>query len=249
MFLLVPLVALLGTVPPRAVIAALREGETVAALWLSLRASGLALALTIAVGTLAAYVIATHRFPGRRAVLTAVELPIVLPPAVAGLALLAAFGPKGLFGGALRALGIELPFTFGAVVVASAFVAGPLYVRNAIASFEQVDHRLIEAARSLGASELRAFLRVATPIAMPGLVASGAIAAARALGEFGATLMFAGSLRGSTQTAALAIYELFASDTESALALSVALLALAAALLAAAKFHTARARPARVTEG
>jgi len=246
-FLLLPLVALLSTAPPHAVIAALRDGETLTALGLSLRASALALTLTIVIGTPAAYFIATRRFPGRRAVLTAVELPIVLPPAVAGLALLSAFGPEGLAGGALSAVGIRLPFTFGAVVVASMFVASPLYIRNAIASFEQVDRRLIDAARNLGASELRAFLRVAAPIAMPGLTASAAIATARALGEFGATLMFAGSLRGSTQTAAIAIYERFASDTTAAFALSIALLALAAGLLAAAKLHSASAGLASIS--
>src|SRR5262249_40992161 len=158
----------------------------------------------------AAYLIASHRsFPGRKAVLTLVELPLVLPPAVAGIGLLAAFGRFGLLGSSLRFFGIELPFTQTAVVLAIVFVASPFYVRGAIAAFESVDRTLLDASRTLGASQARTFRRIALPLAAGGLGAGAALAFARGIGEFGATIMFAGSLQGLTQTLPLAIYAEF----------------------------------------
>ena len=127
---------------------------------------------------------------------TLVELPLVLPPAVAGVGLLAAFGTLGLLGGTIDALGISIAFTQTAVVMAVAFVASPFYIRTAIASFEAVDPALLDAARTLGAGPGRVFSRVALPLAASGLGAGAALAFARGVGEFGATIMFAGSLRG-----------------------------------------------------
>ncbi len=163
----------------------------------------------------------------------------MVPPAVAGVALLAALGPQGLLGGALADLGIELVLQKAGVVVALTFVASPFYVRQAVAAFEALEPRVLEAARTLGAGEARTFLRVAMPLARPGLLAGAALAWGRALGEFGATLMFAGSFRGETQTASLAIYERFATDFTGALALSAVLIAASAAILLTTKVLTA----------
>ena len=160
----------------------------------------------------------------------------MLPPAVAGIALLAAVGPAGILGGRLEAAGIELTFETAGVVVALTFVASPFYVRQAQAAFTALDRRWLEASRTLGASEARTFARVAIPAAAPGLLTGGALALGRALGEFGATLMFAGSLAGVTQTAPLAIYERFSTDFDGALALSAVLVAVSAAILLSVKF-------------
>ena len=167
--------------------------------------------------------------------MTLIELPLVLPPAVAGIALLAAVGPSGILGGALEAAGIELSLTTAGVVVALTFVASPFYVRQAMAAFAAVDRTLLDASRTLGASEARGFARVMIPAAMPGLAAGTALALGRALGEFGATLMFAGSFQGITQTVPLAIYDRFSTDFESALALSAVLVAVSAAILLSVK--------------
>jgi molybdate transport system permease protein len=199
------------------------------------RAALIALAVIVVVGTPAAYALASRAFRGRALLVTLVELPLVLPPAVAGVGLLAAFAPSGVLGGALRGAGIELPFHTAGVVVALAFVASPFYVRQALAGFAAVDPRLIEASRTLGASEAETFVRVAVPAAREALVAGGAMAWARAVGEFGATLMFAGSFPGITQTAPLAIFELLATDFTAALALSAVLVAVSAALLTTVK--------------
>jgi molybdate transport system permease protein len=195
----------------------------------------MALALIVVLGTPAAWLLATRRFRGRSVAITLVELPLVVPPAVAGVGLLAALGPEGILGEALAAAGIELVFQTAGVVVALAFVASPFYIRQALAAFASLDHTLIEAARTLGAGEARAFARIGVPHAFPGLVAGGALAWGRALGEFGATLVFAGSLGGVTQTAPLAIYERFAGDFNAALALSAVMVAASAGILMAAK--------------
>ncbi|MDO9356323.1 MAG: molybdate ABC transporter permease subunit, partial [Solirubrobacteraceae bacterium] len=206
------------------------------ALGLSLLTTTIAMAVIVAVGTPAAYLLATRRFRLRPLVITFVELPLVLPPAVAGIGLLAALGPNGLFGGALQRAGIELVLQTSGVVVALVFVAAPFYVRQAQTAFEAVDRTWIDASRTLGASEAATLFRVMIPAARSGLVAGFALAWGRALGEFGATLMFAGSFRGITQTAPLAIYDRFATDFTGALALSAILVAFSAALLLAVKF-------------
>jgi molybdate transport system permease protein len=226
-FLTLPVVAIFVDSPPGDLIAALGEEGALDALWLSLKATAAALAVIVLVGTPAAYFLATRRFRGRALVITLVELPLVLPPAVAGIALLAAVGPS-------------LTFETAGVIVALTFVASPFYVRQAQAAFQAIDPRWLEASRTLGASEARTFARVAIPTAAPGLLAGGALALGRALGEFGATLMFAGSLTGVTQTAPLAIYEQFATDFDGALALSAVLVAVSAAILLAAKVADAQ---------
>ncbi len=227
LFLVVPLMALVvrtvgegrGLTP--ATRQTLRE-----ALTLSLLTSGITLAIVLLLGTPLAYLLARRRFRGVRLVDTLVDLPMVLPPAVAGLALLMAFGRRGLVGRWLDEVGVTVGFTTAAVVLAQVFVAVPFYVRAAKGGFARVDRDLEEAAADLGASPAAVFRTVTLPLARPGLTAGAVLAWARALGEFGATLMFAGSFPGRTQTMPLAVYGRYnAGDLQSALLLSLVLLA------------------------
>ena len=234
-FLTLPIVAIFVDTSPARLLEALGERGALDALWLSLRTTAMSLAIILIVGTPAAYLLATRSFRGKAAVVTLIELPLVLPPAVAGIALLAAVGPAGILGGAVEAAGVELTLATAGVVVALTFVASPFYVRQAMAAFASVDRTLLDASRTLGVSEARSFARVMIPSAMPGLAAGTALALGRALGEFGATLMFAGSLQGITQTAPLAIYDRFSTQFDSALALSAVLVAMSAAILLSVK--------------
>jgi molybdate transport system permease protein len=234
-FLTLPVVAIFVDTSPGDLIASLGDGASRDALLLSLETTTIAVALIVAVGTPAAWFLATRRFRGHAIVVTLVELPLVLPPAVAGIGLLAALGPQGVLGGVV---GDSLVLQTAGVVVALAFVAAPFYLRQAQAAFGAIDPALLEASRTLGAGEARTFARVAVPTAMPGLAAGLALAWGRALGEFGATLMFAGSFRGVTQTVPLAIYDEFATDFPAALALSAVLVCVSAALLLSVKLVT-----------
>ncbi len=234
-FLILPVVAIFADTPPGELIDSLGSDVAQDALWLSLKTTVAALAIIVVVGTPAAYLLATRDFRGKAIVTTAIELPLVLPPAVAGIGLLAAFGPSGIFGSALEDAGIHLVLETAGVIVALTFVAAPFYLRQAQAAFEAVDPDLTAAARTLGAGEARAFWRVAIPCAGAGISTGMALAWGRALGEFGATLMFAGSFQGITQTAPLAIFATFARDFPAALALSAVLVAVSGALLLAVK--------------
>ncbi|HET7051333.1 MAG TPA: molybdate ABC transporter permease subunit [Solirubrobacteraceae bacterium] len=237
-FLVLPVVAIFTHTAPHKLITSLGDPAATDALRLSLETTAIAIAVIVAVGTPAAYVLATRSFPGRFVVIALIELPLVLPPAVAGIALLASLGPNGILGGLL---GSSLTLNKAAVVVALMFVSAPFYIRQAQASFEAVDHSLLDAARTLGSDEAASVARVAIPVALPGLSAGLALAWGRALGEFGATLMFAGSFRGITQTVPLAIYDQFATDFPAALALSAILVAVSAGLLLAVKLVPAQA--------
>ena len=230
LFLALPVVAIFTRVPPGRLVRLLSNGVVTDALIVSLKSTAIAEALILLFGTPLAYLLATRRFPGRAFLVTVVELPLVLPPAVAGIGLLAAFGRSGHF-----AFGTHIPFTLAAVVFAVTLVASPLYVRTAIAAFEAVDPDLVAASRTLGAGPAKTFFRVALPLAGGGLAAGAALAFARALGEFGATIMFAGSLRGVTQTLPLAIYEQFALDFDTAIAMGALLVAVSLALLLSLK--------------
>jgi molybdate transport system permease protein len=234
-FLALPVLALFLRVPLRDLVAQLGEERAREAILISLKTSLIAHAIILTVGTPAAYLLATRTFRGRTLVVSVLELPLVLPPAVAGLGLFAAFGRSGLLGEELSALGITIPFTQLAVILAICFVASPFYLRGAIAAFEAVDPALLDAARTLGAQSFRVFRGVALPLALGGLGAGSTLAFARGLGEFGATIMFAGSLPGRTQTAPLAIYDSFNDDFDVALALGVLLVVVSAALLLAVK--------------
>lgn len=234
-FLLLPLLALFVRTSPADLLAAFGRSSVRTALGISLLTSAIAHVFILGVGTPVAYLLATRRFRGRAALIALVEVPLVLPPAVAGLGLLAAFGRLGLLGGALDVAGLQIAFTRAAVVLAVLFVAGPLYLRQAIAAFEAIDPEIVAAARTLGASPARTFRRIAIPLAARGLGAGSALAWARGLGEFGATIMFAGSLAGVTRTLPLAIYAAFDRDLDVALAVSVLLVLLSAGLLVAVK--------------
>jgi molybdate transport system permease protein len=231
-FVLLPISAIFVRVPPDELLAQLGSPVALDALVVSLKTSSIAVLLIVICGTPVAYVLATQPFRGSAAVLTLLELPLVLPPAVAGIGLFAAFGRFGLLGSPLRLLGISIPFTQVAVVMALAFVALPFYVRQAVAAFSSVDRQLLGASRTLGVGAGGTFIRVGVPLARPGLSAGAALAWARALGEFGATIMFAGSLQGRTQTLPLAIYGQFSAGSfESALAMSALLVAVSGGLL------------------
>lgn len=226
-----PILALFTEVPLRDVPGLLRDPAVQDTLAVSARTNAVANALILLIGTPASYFLATRRFRGRALLITVIELPLVLPPAVAGIGLLAAFGAGGLFGPQLQEAGIVLPFTEWAVVVAVLFVASPFYLRQAITAFESVDPTLTDAARTLGASPQRTFLRVALPLAASGLVAGWVLAFARGIGEFGATIMFAGNVRGQTQTLTLAIYEQLESSFDVALSIGILLVLLSAFVL------------------
>jgi molybdate transport system permease protein len=228
-----PLVALLGrALQADALRAALGNPGVAAALILSLATSGASLALALVVGTPLAYVLARVPFRGRGLVDALVEVPIVLPPAVAGIALLMAFGRRGLLGTFLASWGVSLAFTPWAVILAQCFVAVPFYVRSARTGFASVDHDLELAAYVDGATPWAAFWRVTVPLAFPSLLAGSVLCWARALGEFGATIMFAGSFRGRTQTMPLAIYAFLESDLGAALALGALLVVVSLVVLA-----------------
>ena len=234
-FLVLPVAAIFLRVPPGDLVHALGQQVTRDALVVSLKTSAIAHLAVLFFGTPAAWVLARNRFPGRGLVLSLVELPLVLPPAVAGIALLATFGRAGLLGDELDVLGVQIPFTQTAVVLAVAFVESPFYVRGAIAAFEAVDASLLDAARTLGAAPARVFFRIALPLAAGGLGAASALALARGLGEFGATIIFAGSLQGVTQTLPLAIYAQFEQDFDTALAISALFIIVGVLLLVVLK--------------
>jgi molybdate transport system permease protein len=230
-FLLLPIVGIFVHTSPGKVLGQLSNPVVTDAFIVSLKTSVIAQALIILFGTPTAYLLATRRFPGHSVAVTLVELPLVLPPAVAGVGLLAALGREGLLGSSLSALGITLPFTQTAVVIAVAYVASPLYIRQAIAAFEATDRRLTAASRTLGAGPVRTFFRVELPLARSGLIAGLALSFARGLGEFGATIMFAGSLQGVTQTLPLAIYAEFDQNFDTTLAMGGVLVLISALLL------------------
>ena len=236
-FLVLPIASIFLRIPPSELLSALGSEVAQDAFVVTLETTLVAQAAILLVGTPAAYLIASRRFVGRSVLVTLVELPLVLPPAVAGIGLIAAFGRFGLLGDELSALGVEVAFTKLAVVLAIAFVAGPFYVRTAIAAFEAVDPTLTAASRTLGAGPARTFARVALPLAAAGLGAGAALSFARGLGEFGATIMFAGSLQGVTQTLSLAVYEQFDVDFDTALAIGAALVVVSAALLLLVKLR------------
>ena len=235
-FLVLPIVAVFARVPLRLLVDQLGEKPVQDAVALTATTNGIALGVILLVGTPAAYLIGTRRFRGRSLLITLVELPLVLPPAVAGIGLLAAFaGRIGLLSGILDPLGVSVAFTTTAVVLAICFVAGPFYVRQAIASFETLDRDILDAARVDGAGSLRLLLGMAVPLASAGLAAGAALAFARGMGEFGATIMFAGNLQGVTQTLSLLIYQDFDVGFDLTLAISSLLIIVSGAILVTVK--------------
>jgi molybdate transport system permease protein len=231
LFLALPLVALVLTTTRAELVSGLRDPLVWPALRLSLLTTTTSLLVTVALGTPLGWALARSRGRLARAVEVAFQLPVVIPPAVAGVALLLAFGRRGLLAGWLYPQSWAAPFTTAAVVMAEVFVAAPFYVQAATSAFRRLDENLVTVARTLGASPIRVLLRVALPLSARSLLAGGAMSWARALGEFGATLMFAGNLQGRTQTLPLAIYAAFEGDLRAARALSVVLVVVALALL------------------
>ena len=230
-FLLLPILAIFAHTSPARLVDQLSNPVVKDAFVVTLKTSLVAQLLIVVFGTPTAFLLASRRFPGHSLAVTLVELPLVLPPAVAGIGLLAAFGRFGLLGSTLRGLGIELPFTQAAVTMAVAYVASPLYVRQAISAFEATDPNLAAASRTLGAGPARTFFRVVLPLARGGLIAGLALSFARGLGEFGATIMFAGSLQKVTQTLPLAIYAEFDQSFDTALAMGGTLVLFSIVLL------------------
>jgi molybdate transport system permease protein len=231
LFLLVPLVALIARVSLAGVLANLVDRTVAQAIQLSIWTTLCTVGLTIAGGTPLAYLLARRSFRGRALVDSLLTLPIVMPPAVAGIALLLAFGRRGVVGQALSGLGIEIAFTSVAVVLAQTFVAAPFYIQAAKAAFGGVDRDLEQAASVDGAAPFRVFRHITLPLTLPALFGGVLMTWARALGEFGATIIFAGNFPGRTQTMPLAIYLDFELDLQSALTLSLVLLALSLAVL------------------
>jgi molybdate transport system permease protein len=235
LFIAVPLLALLLVQPPADLVRHLASPLALRALWLSLRTTLAATAVVVALGTPLAYLLARASFRGRHVVDTLVDLPVTVPPVVAGVALLLAFGRRGLIGRYLDLAGLSVAFTTVAVVMAQVFIASPFFVKTARAGFESVDQRLEAAARTLGAGPWRVFWTVTVPLARPALISGVVLAWARALSEFGATMMFAGNFPGRTQTLTLAVMTALESDLETAAAISALSLGLALAALVAAK--------------
>ncbi len=229
--LVVPLLALLVSSSPSDLAEGIRHPLFMPALWLSARTTVVSLVIVIVAGTPLAWWLAVAPERRTRMVEIAVELPIVIPPAVMGIALLQTFGRSGVAGGLFQWLDFQVPFTVIAVILAQVVVSAPFFVQSAAAAFRRVDRDLLIVARTLGQSRAGAFFRVALPLALPGLVSGVALAWARALGEFGATLLFAGSLPGTTQTMPLAIYAALESDVRVAVAIALVLAAAALVLL------------------
>ena len=234
-FLLLPIAALITYQPVHDLFHGFGTQVATDAILVSLKTNAIAFALMITFGTPFAYWLARARFRGRSALITLIELPLVMPPAVAGLALLVAFGRLGLLGGTLNGLGIDLAFTQAAVVLAILFVASPFYLRGAIAAFESIDGTLLDVAGTLGAGLVRRMIWIAVPLARAGLGAAAAVAFARGVGEFGATILFAGSFQGSTQTLPLAVYSLFDANLDQAISIGVLLIVVSAAILLGSK--------------
>ncbi|MCX6018196.1 MAG: ABC transporter permease [Chloroflexi bacterium] len=215
--------------------AAVGAAEVRSAVALTAWTSAIALLVILLIGTPTAWLVARHRSRGWRIIDALLDLPVVLPPSVAGLGLLMAFGRTGLIGPVLNTLGIPLAFSTAAVIIAQVFVAAPLYVRAAIVGFRSVDRDLERVAMVEGAGAWQIFRFITLPLALPALMAGAVTAWARSLGEFGATILFAGNLVGRTQTMALAIYTSFQSDLPAALALTLLLLLASLTVLVTAR--------------
>lgn len=230
-FLFLPLISVFISMGPGELIRNLNSEVAYKALSLSLKTTLVSLALIVLFGTPLALWLASSSFRGKRLLEVAVQMPIVAPPAVAGVGLLLVFGNVGLLGGVLSAFGISVPFTAVAVVMAQVFIAGPFYIVTARQAFESVDQELLAVSRTLGVKPWRTFWKIMVPLSLPGMLSGAALSLARALGEFGATIVFAGNLSGKTQTFPLAIYTAMQSDLDVAVAMSALLLLTAFILL------------------
>ena len=221
--LCLPLLGLIWTTSAADISAGLNHSDFASALGLSLKTTLISLVLIVVLGTPLSWWLANANQRARRFVNTLIDVPIILPPAVVGLGLLQVFGLKGLLGDTLQVWGVEIPFTTSAVVIAQVVIATPYYVHTTVAAFEKVDPDLLLVARSLGRGPWYNFRRLLLPLSLPGMIGGAALAWARALGEFGATLLFAGNLVDVTQTMPLAIYMTLESNPQVAVALALVL--------------------------
>jgi len=235
-FVALPCVALVLNVRVEQVWGAFGRPWVRDAMLLSLKTSLLATACCVVFGSPAAYVLARTEVVGKRLVDAALQLPLVLPPIVAGVGLLMAFGRRGLLGHALSVVGIEIPFTTAAVVLAQVFMGFPLHVQAARAGFESVPRSVEEASRTLGYGSFATLFRVTIPLSWPALVSGAILCWGRAMGEFGATIMFAGNMRGTTRTMPLAILTAMQSDVDTAVVLAVMLLTASGVMFVGARW-------------
>lgn len=233
LFFAIPILALFARTTPARLLASLNLVQVHLAIWVSFKTTLISLALILLLGTPLAYLMGRHRFRFQRLLDALIDLPTILPPSVAGVALLLTFGRRGLIGGWLEGRGIQVAFTQTAVVLAQMFIAAPFYVRAAALGFAGIDLEVEEAAQLDGASRWQLFRYIMLPISRPALLSGGMLSWARALGEFGATILFAGNYLGRTQTMPTAIYLGFEVDLQIAVTLSVilVLVSLAAMLL------------------
>jgi len=243
LYLALPVAALFLRTTPEQFISSVSDPRVISALWLSLFTSTISLGIVILVGTPFAYVHSRNTYPGKMIVDTLVDLPLVLPPAVAGLALLVLYGRVGIVGKYLNMFGITFAFTTLAVIMAQIFVASPFYLRQAKSLFEQLDPAYEQTARTLGASPLRIFWTIALPLTVSGLVSGAVMTFARALGEFGATIMFAGNLPGVTQTMPLAIYSGMQGDFNIGITIAILLVIISFAIMIAVRILSRRGIP------
>jgi molybdate transport system permease protein len=246
-FLALPIAALLIRSTPSELLSNLGTPAVTKAITVSLKTTLISIIVIVVLGTPLAYLLGVRSFRGKRLIETLIDLPTVLPPSVAGVALLVAFGRRGLLGAGLEALGVDLAFTQAAVVMAQTFVAAPFFIRTAAIGFAAVDRELIQAAMLDGAGGWRLFREVILPLASPSTVSGAVMSWARALGEFGATIIFAGNFPGRTQTMPLAIYIGFEVDLNTALTLSVILILLSFISLWLIRMSIGREVPPGVT--
>ena len=231
LFVALPLVAVFLRINPSQVSSQLQNSQIIESIKLSLFTSAVATLIAFVLAVPTAYFMATRKFRGKAFVDTIIDLPIVLPPAVAGVALLYAFAPKGLLGPLLNSLNLTIPGYTIAVIIAETFVASPFLLRSAKTGFENMDKDLLNSARILSGSRLRVFFTVSLPLAIRAITSGTMMTWARAMGEFGATLMFAGNLQGITQTMPLAIYTLLYSDPLAGVMLSIILIVISFSIL------------------
>lgn len=238
LYLALPILGLFFRTTPDFFFSMLGDPQVISALWLSLTTSAISLTIVILIGTPFAYVHSRTAYPGKMLVDTLIDLPLVLPPAVAGFALLVLYGRAGLLGKYLNMMGISVAFTTIAVIMAQIFVASPFYLRQAKSLFEQFDQSYEYTARTLGASPIRTFLTITLPLTAGGLVSGAVMTFGRALGEFGATIMFAGNLPGVTQTMPLAVYVGLESNFNLGLTISILLVIISFIIMLTVRFLT-----------
>ena len=239
-FIALPVAALFLKSPLDTTLRSLHDPMVLDALRLSLTTSTITTIIVFIIGTPIAYVNARFHYFGKELVDSLIDLPVIMPPAVAGIALLMAFGRMGIVGQYINAFGISIAFTTLAVIIAQVFVSSPFYVRQAKTSFEDVDLAFENAARTLGSSRVYTFILITLPIAMNGLISGAVMAFARSLGEFGATMMFAGNFQGRTQTMPLAIYSAMQGDLDVSLCIAIILVAISFVVIVLVKILTQR---------